>query len=119
MANLLDKIGSKYLRSDLPEFRPGDRVKVHLKIREGQKERTQAFEGICIKRKRAGHASTVTVRKISFQKGVERVFPLSSPRIEKIEVMQRGRVRRSKLYYLRELRGKKARIRAKNEWVTK
>lgn len=116
MSVYLEKIAKKYSRSDLPEFRPGDTVRVNFRIREGAKERVQAFEGVCIARHRGEHRACVTVRKISFQQGVERIFPLSSPRIESIDVLQRGRVRRSRLYYLRELRGKKARIRERNIW---
>jgi large subunit ribosomal protein L19 len=93
-----------------PNFRPGDTIRVHFRILEGDKERTQVFEGVCICRRRGGNRGTITVRKHSFTHGVERIFPLMSPRIEKIDVLQRGRVRRSKIYYLRGLRGKKARI---------
>jgi len=94
----------------LPEFRPGDTVKVNVKVVEGDRERVQAFEGVCISRKNAGINSAFTVRKISYGEGVERVFPLFSPRIDSIEVTRRGSVRRAKLYYLRKLRGKSARI---------
>jgi large subunit ribosomal protein L19 len=100
----------------LPDFRPGDTIRVHLKILEGDKERVQAFEGVCIARRRGGNRGTITVRKISFGQGVERIFPTSSPRIEKIDVLQRGRVRRAKLFYLRGLRGKKARIKAQQDF---
>lgn len=100
----------------LPDFRPGDTIRVHLKILEGDKERVQAFEGVCIARRRGGNRGTITVRKISFGQGVERIFPTSSPRIEKIDVLQRGRVRRAKLFYLRSLRGKKARIKAQQDF---
>ncbi len=101
-------------KSDIPEFKPGDTVRVHVRIKEGDKERTQVFEGVVI-RKKAGGATraSFTVRKISYGVGVERVFPLHSPRLEKIEVSTRGRVRRSRLYYLRDLTGKAARIREK------
>ena len=98
-------------RGDIPQFRAGDTLKVHVKIREGDKERIQVFEGICIKRHNDGVRSTFTVRKISYTVGVERIFPLHSPRIDRIEVVRKGRVRRAKLYYLRKLRGKAARIR--------
>ena len=94
----------------VPEFSPGDTLKVSLKVVEGTRERIQAFEGVCIARKNAGANSNFTVRKISYGEGVERVFPLYSPRIASIEVIRRGDVRRAKLYYLRDLRGKKARI---------
>lgn len=99
------------LRSDLPEFRAGDTVRVHYKIVEGDKERVQVFQGLVIKQHRAGARSTFTVRKVSFNVGVERIFPLYSPRIEKIEVVGKGIVRRGRLFYLRELQGKAARLR--------
>ena len=94
----------------VPKFNPGDTVRVHVKVSEGQRERVQAYEGVCIARKNAGLNSSFTVRKISFGEGVERVFPLYGPIIDKIEVMRRGKVRRAKLYYLRERRGRAARI---------
>src|SRR3954468_2197010 len=94
----------------VPEFRPGDTLKVSVKVIEGNRERVQAFEGVCIARRNRGVNSAFTVRKISYGEGVERVFPLYSPRIDSIEVVRRGRVRRAKLYYLRERRGKSARI---------
>jgi len=99
----------------VPEFGAGDTLRVHVKVVEGTRERVQVFEGVCIARKNSGLNSAFTVRKISYGEGVERVFPLYSPRIEQIEVMRRGAVRRAKLYYLRELRGKKARIAEKVE----
>lgn len=102
----------------LPTFRPGDTVRVHFKILEGDKTRVQAFEGVCIALRRGGNRGTMTVRKMSFGQGVERVFPLASPQIEKIDVVQRGRVRRARLFYLRNLRGKKARIKALAEFGT-
>ncbi|MFP8880161.1 MAG: 50S ribosomal protein L19 [Myxococcota bacterium] len=101
------------LRRDLPPFRSGDRLRVHVRIREGEKERIQIFEGVCIRRKRGGPAATFTVRKISYGVGVERVFPVESPSVTKVEIKQRGHVRRSRLYYLRDLSGKKARLRSK------
>lgn len=101
------------LRSDIPDFAPGDTVRVYVKIKEGDKERLQAFEGVVIARKHGGLRETFTVRKVSFGTGVERIFPLHSPVIDHIEVVRRGDVRRAKLYYLRKLRGKKARIREK------
>jgi len=101
----------EYLRHDLPEFRPGDTLRVNVRVREGEKERLQAFEGVCIARKHGGVSETFTVRKISGGVGVERIFPLHSPMIASIDVVRRGRVRRAKLYYLRNLRGKAARIR--------
>ncbi len=106
-------VESQQLKSDLPEFGPGDTVKVHVLVKEGDKERSQIFEGVVIGRKGSGTNETFTVRKISGGIGVERVFPLHSPQIAKIQRVRRGRVRRSKLYYLRELKGKSARIREK------
>jgi large subunit ribosomal protein L19 len=100
----------EYLREGLPNFRPGDTLRVNVRVREGEKERLQAFEGICIARKHGGVSETFTVRKISGGVGVERIFPLHSPSIESITVVRRGIVRRAKLYYLRALRGKAARI---------
>jgi large subunit ribosomal protein L19 len=108
--NVLEKIERGQMKKDIPVFRPGDSVRVHVKIKEGDKERIQVFEGAVIGRKRAASHSTFTVRKISFGQGVERIFPLHSPVIDKIEVVRSGHVRRSKLYYLRDLRGKAARI---------
>ncbi len=101
------------LRRDLPPFRAGDTVRVHVKIREGDKERIQVFEGVVLRRKKGGHSATFTVRKLSYGVGVERIFATESPTIAKLEIKQRGHVRRSRLYYLRDLRGKKARLRAK------
>jgi large subunit ribosomal protein L19 len=101
---------SQRRQASLPEFRPGDSIKVWAKIREGEKTRLQAFEGVCIRRVSKGSRSTFTVRKISYGVGVERIFPDNSPNIDKIEVMSRGRVRQAKLYYLRDLSGKAARI---------
>jgi large subunit ribosomal protein L19 len=110
---LIAKLESQFLRTDLPQFRVGDTVAVHYKIVEGDKTRVQVFKGIVIKRHRAGARSTFTVRKTSFSVGVERTFVLNSTRIEKIDVEARGVVRRARLFYLRELTGKKARVRAK------
>ena len=101
------------LRRDLPPFRTGDTVRVHVKIREGEKERIQVFEGVVLRRKKGGPSATFTVRKLSYGVGVERVFATESPTIAKLEIKQRGHVRRSRIYYLRELRGKKARLRSK------
>jgi large subunit ribosomal protein L19 len=109
--NETDLIEQSYLRSDIPAFRPGDTVKVHVRVVEGSRERVQVFQGVVIGRQHGGVRETFTVRKISFGVGVERTFPLHSPSIAKIEVVSRGQVRRAKLYYLRQLRGKKARIR--------
>jgi large subunit ribosomal protein L19 len=108
--NKTDLIERPFLRTDLPEFRPGDTVKVHVRVVEGSRERVQVFQGVVIRRSGGGARETFTVRKISFGVGVERTFPLHSPSISKLELVQRGRVRRAKLYYLRDLRGKKARI---------
>jgi len=108
--NSLQAIESAYMRSDTPEFRAGDTVKIHVKVSEGEKERIQIFQGVVIARRGSGTRESFTVRKISGGIGVERVFPLHSPIVDKIEVVRRGRVRRAKLYYLRELRGKAARI---------
>src|SRR5690349_20748981 len=110
-SNVLAKIENPQLRDGLPEFRVGDTVRVHYRIVEGEKERIQVFQGVVLKRHRAGARSTFTVRKISFNVGVERVFPLHTPRIDKIEVVSRGIVRRSRLFYLRSLTGKAARVR--------
>ncbi len=107
----LKSVEEPYVRGDLPPFAPGDTVRVSVKVREGEKERLQAFEGVVLRRRSAGLGSTFTVRKISYGVGVERTFPLHSPTIERIERLRPGRVRRAKLYYLRERRGKAARIR--------
>ena len=113
--NRLDTIEKAQMRADIPDFQPGDTVRVHVRIKESEtKERLQAFEGIVIARKGGGIRETVTVRKTSFGVGVERIFPLHGPIINRIEVIRRGRVRRAKLYYLRELRGKAARIRERD-----
>lgn len=101
---------AEQLRSDVPSFRPGDTLKVHVKVREGQRERIQVYEGVVIRLRGGGISQTYTVRKISYGVGVERTFPIHSPKVEKIEVMRRGKVRRAKLYYLRGLSGKAARI---------
>lgn len=108
--DLLKQVEKEYLKDKIPVFNPGDTVKVHFKVVEGNRERTQIFEGVVIKRKGSGLNETFTVRRVSYGVGVERTFPLYSPKIEKIEVIRRGNVRRSKLYYLRDLRGKAARI---------
>ncbi len=112
--NPVEKIVKQNMRTDMPEFRPGDTVRVHVKIREGDKERLQAFEGTVIARKNTGMGATFTVRKISFGQGVERIFPLHSKVIDHIDVLRSGRVRRAKLYYLRGLKGKAARLRERD-----
>jgi large subunit ribosomal protein L19 len=109
----IKNIEREQLRMDLPQFTPGDTVTVHVKIREGNKERLQAFQGVVISKKKGLANATFTVRKVSYGVGVERVFPMNSPIIDHIEVVTRGRVRRAKIYYLRKLRGKAARIREK------
>lgn len=111
--NIIDALDAASLRSDIPEFGPGDTVKVHVNIIEGNRSRVQVFQGVVLGRQGSGLRETFTVRKISFQVGVERMFPVHSPIIEKIEVLTRGDVRRAKIYYLRGLTGKKARIREK------
>ncbi len=110
-----DELDSASMKSDLPDFRAGDTVKVHVKVIEGTRSRIQVFQGVVIRRHGGGVGETFTVRKISFGVGVERTFPLHSPNIDKIEVASRGDVRRAKLYYLRNLRGKAARIRERRE----
>jgi large subunit ribosomal protein L19 len=112
---MLQDIEREQLRSDLPQFDPGDTLRVNVRVREGDKERIQAFEGVCIAKKGGGSSETFTVRKVSSGIGVERVFPIHSPSIESITVVRRGRVRRAKLYYLRNLRGKAARIRERTQ----
>lgn len=113
--DILDVVNKEQLRSDLPDFAPGDTLRVNVRVREGDKERLQAFEGVCIGRKGGGVSETFTVRKVSSGIGVERIFPVHSPSLESIKVVRRGRVRRAKLYYLRALRGKAARIREKTQ----
>jgi large subunit ribosomal protein L19 len=108
--DILHTVTAEQMRTDIPVFSPGDTIAVHVKVIEGNKERIQIFSGVCIKRHENGINSTITVRKISNGVGVERIFPLHSPRIEKIEVVRKGKVRRAKLYYLRNLQGKAARI---------
>lgn len=108
--NLVDQVEKNYMNRDIPEFRPGDTVRVNVKIQEGNKIRIQPFEGVVIAIRKQGLGSSFTVRKVSFGYGVERIFPLYSPVIDHIDVVRRGRVRRAKLYYLRERKGKAARI---------
>ena len=111
--NLIEALEKEQLRTDIPDFKPGDTVRAHVKVVEGTRERVQVFEGVVIHRNGTGVRETFTVRRISYNVGVERTFPVHSPRLERIEVVRRGIVRRAKLYYLRNLRGKAARIREK------
>jgi large subunit ribosomal protein L19 len=111
LMDTLQLLDREQMRTDIPQFKPGDTIKVHVRIREGDKERIQIFQGVVIRKRKGKINSTFTVRKISYGIGVERIFPLHSPMIDKIELVSRGRVRRSRLYYLRKLRGKAARIR--------
>ena len=115
--HILDHVDAASLRSDIPDFRPGDTVKVHVNIIEGTRSRIQVFQGVVIGRQGEGVRETFTVRKVSFQVGVERTFPVHSPSLESIEVVTRGDVRRAKLYYLRKLRGKKAKIKEKRDFT--
>ncbi|MDP9093761.1 MAG: 50S ribosomal protein L19 [Actinomycetota bacterium] len=117
--NTLDTLDAQSLRADVPEFRPGDTLKVHVRVVEGARSRIQVFQGAVIRRQGGGVRETFTVRKVSFGVGVERTFPVHTPVIEKIEVVTRGDVRRAKLYYLRDLRGKKAKIKEKRENVAR
>src|SRR6201994_3069043 len=115
----LDSIDAASLRTDVPAFRPGDTVKVHVRVVEGNRSRIQVFQGVVIRRQGGGIRETFTVRKVSFGVGVERTFPVHTPVVERIEVVTRGDVRRAKLYYLRELRGKAAKIKEKRETVAR
>ena len=116
--NTLDSVDAASLRDDIPAFRPGDTVKVHVRVIEGTRSRIQIFQGVVIRRQGGGLQETFTVRKVSFGVGVERTFPVHTPVVEKIEVVTRGDVRRAKLYYLRDLRGKKAKIKEKRDTPT-
>ena len=116
--NVIEKIEKEQYKKH-PAFRPGDTVRVHVKIREGDKERIQVFEGVVIAQRNGGSRESFTVRKISYGVGVERVFPLHSPSVDKIEIVSSGKVRRAKLYYLRELQGKAARLKARDQWGKK
>ena len=109
----IEQLEKENIRLDMPNFRPGDTVKVHVKIKEGEKERIQAFQGVVISKRKGRTNATFTVRKVSYGIGVERIFPMHSPVIDRIELVTKGRVRRSKIYYLRKLRGKAARIKEK------
>ena len=117
--NTLDALDAASLRDDIPDFRPGDTVKVHVRVIEGNRSRIQVFQGAIIRRQGGGIRETFTVRKVSFGVGVERTFPVHTPVVEKIEVLTRGDVRRAKLYYLRELRGKAAKIKEKRDVVSR
>ena len=117
--NTLDALDADSLRDDIPEFRPGDSVKVHVRVVEGNRSRIQVFQGVVIRRQGGGVRETFTVRKVSFGVGVERTFPVHTPVVEKIEFVTRGDVRRAKLYYLRELRGKAAKIKEKRETISR
>jgi large subunit ribosomal protein L19 len=117
--NTLDALDADSLRDDIPSFRPGDTVKVHVRVIEGNRSRIQVFQGVVIRRQGGGIRETFTARKVSFGVGVERTFPVHTPVVEKIEVITRGDVRRAKLYYLRELRGKAAKIKEKREPVSR
>ena len=117
--NSTDLVDEGSLRDDIPEFRPGDTLKVHVRVVEGSRERVQIFQGVVIRRQNGGIRETFTVRKVSFGVGVERTFPVHTPIIAKIEVVTRGDVRRAKLYYLRDLRGKAAKIKEKRDPVTR
>lgn len=110
---VIKQLEREQMRLDLPAFAPGDTVRVHVKIKEGDKERIQVFQGVVIAKRKGGINATFTVRKVSYGVGVERIFPLHSPILDKVEIVTRGRVRRAKIYYLRKLRGKAARIREK------
>jgi large subunit ribosomal protein L19 len=110
MSDIIQELEREQMRTDIPEFGPGDTVRVHTRVVEGNRERVQPFEGVVLAHRKRGLHSAITVRKVSYGEPVERVFPLHSPRLEKLEVLRRGRVRRAKLYYLREREGKAARI---------
>jgi large subunit ribosomal protein L19 len=117
--NTLDALDADSLRDDIPDFRPGDTVKVHVRVVEGTRSRIQVFQGVVIRRQGGGVRETFTVRKVSFGVGVERTFPVHTPVVEKIEIVTRGDVRRAKLYYLRDLRGKAAKIKEKRDIISR
>ena len=119
LMNILDSVDAAQLRTDIPDFRPGDTVKVHVKVIEGSRSRIQVFQGAVIRRQGKGVRETFTVRKVSFGVGVERTFPVHTPVIDRLEVLTRGDVRRAKLYYLRDLRGKAAKIKEKRDVVAR
>ncbi len=118
MMEFVRAVEAPHLKAQLPDFRPGDTVKVHVRVLEGDKERLQAFEGVVMRRRASGTRSTFTVRRVTYGVGVERTFPMHSPMIDKIEVVRRGHVRRARLYYLRDLRGKAARIKERRTQTT-
>jgi large subunit ribosomal protein L19 len=111
--NIIETLENEQMRLDIPDFKPGDTIRVHARIKEGDKERIQVFQGAVIRKRKGGTGATFTVRKVSYGIGVERIFPLHSPSIDKVEIVSRGKVRRGRLYYLRNLRGKAARIKEK------
>ena len=113
MSSIIENIEREQMRVDIPDFKAGDTIKVHARIKEGEKERVQVFQGFVIRKRKGSTGATFTVRKISYGVGVERIFPLHSPTIDKIEIVSRGRVRRGRLYYMRKLKGKAARIKEK------
>jgi len=119
MHTAIQELEKAQLRTDVPEFRPGDTLNVHVRVTEGTRTRVQVFKGVVIRRQGSGNRETFTIRKVSYGVGVERTFPIHTPAVEKYEVAARGRVRRAKLYYLRDLRGKAARIRERREPVSK
>ena len=111
--DIIETLEKEQMRLDVPDFKPGDTIKVHARIKEGEKERIQVFQGVVIRKRKGNTGATFTVRKVSYGIGVERIFPIHSPSIDKVEIVSRGRVRRGRLYYLRQLRGKAARIKEK------
>ena len=111
--NIVENLEKEQMRADIPDFKPGDTVKVHARIKEGEKERIQVFQGFVLRKRKGNTGATFTVRKVSYGIGVERIFPTHSPNIDKVEIISRGRVRRGRLYYMRKLRGKAARIKEK------
>ena len=111
--DVLESIGKEQMRVDIPDFKPGDTIKVHARIKEGEKERVQVFQGFVLRKRKGNAGATFTVRKVSYGVGVERIFPLHSPTLDKVEIISRGKVRRGRLYYMRKLRGKAARIKEK------
>ncbi|MBW1772175.1 MAG: 50S ribosomal protein L19 [Deltaproteobacteria bacterium] len=111
--NIIETLEKEQMRLDVPDFKPGDTIRVHARIKEGEKERIQVFQGVVIRKRKGNTGATFTVRKVSYGIGVERIFPMHSPSIDKVEIVSRGKVRRGRLYYLRQLRGKAARIKEK------